>query len=361
MTRTGIAAVAALVSSLPLGCDANGAAPVVAARETAPVAGADDAADDACIWIDPAAPERSTIIGTDKESGGLYVYDLDGELLQVAPGGELNNVDLRHGFRLGGDAVALVVAGDRTDNRLAIYRVDPATRELASVAAPREPLDMQVYGSCMYRSAASGETYVFVDSKSGLVRQLLLRDDGGGGVAATLVRELDVGGQVEGCVADDELGDLYVGEEEVGIWRYGAEPDAGGDRVSVDRAGERDLVADVEGLAIYRGAGGAGYLLASSQGNSTFTVYDRGEGNQHLFTFTVVGASGVDAVSDTDGIEVSNVALGPAFPDGLFVAQDGDNDGDNQNFKLVSWGDIAGASDPPLLIDTTPRNVREEP
>jgi len=42
-------------------------------------------------------------------------------------------------------------------------------------------------------------------------------------------------------------------------------------------------------------------------------------------------------VSDTDGIDVTATPLGPRFPRGLFVAQDGRNDGANQNFKLVPW------------------------
>jgi 3-phytase len=35
--------------------------------------------------------------------------------------------------------------------------------------------------------------------------------------------------------------------------------------------------------------------------------------------------------------------FGPDYPAGLFVAQDGDNIPDAQNFKLVSWADIKAA------------------
>ncbi|PYK99620.1 MAG: hypothetical protein DME19_08030 [Verrucomicrobia bacterium] len=34
-------------------------------------------------------------------------------------------------------------------------------------------------------------------------------------------------GTCMGCVADDELGLFYVAEEAAGIWKFGAEPDAG--------------------------------------------------------------------------------------------------------------------------------------
>ena len=101
--------------------------------ETEPVPPGGDA-DDPAIWLDPDDPAKSTIIGTDK-LGGIAVYDLAGDQIQYLADGDLNNVDLRDGFPLGGESVTLVTAADATTNRLAIYRVDPATRELVDVAA----------------------------------------------------------------------------------------------------------------------------------------------------------------------------------------------------------------------------------
>jgi hypothetical protein len=65
-----------------------------------------------------------------------------------------------------------------------------------------------------------------------------------------------------------------------------------------------------------------------------------------------VDGNGIDGTSDTDGIDVTRAALGEAFPKGLFVAHDGQNDVGHQNFKLVPWQAIAGAFAPPLLVDT---------
>ena len=137
-----------------------------------------------------------------------------------------------------------------------------------------------------------------------------------------LVRSFDVGSQTEGIVADDEQAALYVGEEAVGIWRYGAEPDAGTARVQVDSTSGGHLTADVEGLAIYHASDGTGYLLASSQGSSEFVVYERQGGNDYVMTFEVGSGGGIDGVSGTDGIDVINVDLGPSFPMGAFAAQD---------------------------------------
>ncbi|MBP9903434.1 MAG: phytase, partial [Verrucomicrobia bacterium] len=54
-------------------------------------------------------------------------------------------------------------------------------------------------------------------------------------------------------------------------------------------------------------------------------------------------AGRVGATQETDGIAVSGGSFGPDYPDGLFVAQDGDNAPAAQNFKLVSWRDIVMA------------------
>ncbi|HWL50621.1 MAG TPA: phytase, partial [Acidimicrobiia bacterium] len=154
----------------------------------------------------------------------------------------------------------------------------------------------------------------------------------------------------EGCVADDDLAYLYVAEEVVGIWKYEAEPDAGSSRVSVDQVGSM-LDSDVEGLTIYYGPEGAGYLIASSQGSGEYATYNRTGDNEHVSNFQIVDSASVDGTSSTDGIDVMSAPLGAGFPNGLFVAQDGDNDSGNQNFKLVPWDVVAGST-PTLAVET---------
>ena len=328
-------------------CD-TGSARVTTARsvsptvETEPVPNAGDAADDTAIWVDAADPERSAIIGTDKQ-GGIAVYDLAGEQLEYRADGRMNNVDLREDFPLGRDSVSLVTAGNRSDDSIAIYRFDPETRTLDDVAARTIVVGFDSYGSCMYRSATSGEFYYFVTSQDGDVEQWRLFDNGAGRVEAEMVRSFAVASQAEGCVADDQLGHVYVAEENVGIWRYGADPSDGTDPVtdrllvdSTDLTGH--LAKDVEGLAIAYDVAGRDYLFASSQGNSTYTVYRRGEDGSFRFFRSVkveAAESGIDGTQETDGIDVTSASLGPDFPGGLFVAQDGVNGAENQNYKLV--------------------------
>lgn len=309
---------------------------ITAAVETAQVPHDGDAADDPAIWIHPTNPARSTVIGTDKK-GGLAVYDLAGQQLQYLPDGRKNNVDLRTGFSLGGQTIALVTASDRTDRRLSIYRVNPDTRLLENIAA-RPIITGAGYGACMYHSAVTDKFYYLVNSEQGLVEQWELFDNGAGRVDAAKVRTFEVGGRTEGCVADDQLGHLYIGEEATGIWKYGAEPTAGDARSSVATTSPGGhLKEDVEGLALYDAGNGRGYLIASSQGSDSYVIYQRDGSNAYVATFQIAAGNGIDAVSVTDGIDVTSANLGPAFPKGLFIAQDHVNDGMNQNFKLVPW------------------------
>ena len=83
--------------------------------------------------------------------------------------------------------------------------------------------------------------------------------------------------------------------------------------------------------------------MASSQGDNSYVVYERGGENAFVRRFQIREGNGIDGTEDTDGIDVTTADLGAAFTDGLFVAQDGENDGGNQNYKLVPWGAVAGS------------------
>jgi len=355
-----LAALTLLASACVAPSAQDAVVPVEATVETAPVHHGGDAADDPAIWLHPTEPSKSLILGDDK-GGGLCVYGLDGAELQVLDEKKhLNNVDVRYGFALAGsfadgtahERVDLVGVGNQTDNTLRFYKIHPSARRLEP-AGDVGPLGLVPYGSCLYRSAKTGTFSCFVNDRNGTAQQWELRDGGSGRVAGARVREFKVGSTTEGCVADDALGAFFIAEERVAIWKYGAEPGDGDARVRVDKTGkDGHLTADIEGLAIYDAGGGRGYLLASSQGSNTFTVYDRAGAHEYRGTFRIADGA-VDGVSDTDGIEVLSAALGPAFPKGLFVAQDGSNTkpAANQNYKLVPWESIARKFQPPLMVE----------
>ncbi|MCC6742541.1 MAG: phytase [Acidobacteria bacterium] len=313
---------------------------ITAVVETVPVPVGGDAADDPAIWVNPKDSSKSLVLGTNKQLG-LHVYDLAGSELQMIRDGKLNNVDLRDGFKLGTRTVALVTAGNRSTNSISVYALDPATLRVENVAA-RLITTAPAYGSCMYRSAKTGKFYYILANKVGTVEQWELFDNGAGKVDGKLVRTFKLDSQIEGCVADDELGHLYIGEEAVGIWKFGAEPDAGDVRTPMAMASGGRLTIDVEGMAIAKSGPKKGFIVVSSQGNNTYVVFRREGSNEYVRTVRVVDGDGIDGTSDTDGLDVTSADLGGRFRHGLMVVQDGFNDKGFQNFKYVPLEKVLG-------------------
>jgi len=318
---------------------------VPAAVETAPVDEADDAADDPAIWVAPDVTQ-SVVIATQKQ-GGLFVYDLSGAIVQDLPGGEPNNVDLREGFGWPEGASPLVGASDRTDDALVLWRFDPLTRQLDPQPRARIATGFaEIYGFCLGRMGDS-MVAIATDKESGEVGVWRLSLAGDGGITGERIVTYTLGSIAEGCVVDDDAGVYYVAQELEGIWRATLDDADGSERRQIGAVGDGVLVGDVEGLTIWRGGEGGGYLIASVQGASRFAVYDRGGENAYRGSFSIsVSADGsADAVQGTDGIDVVSAPLGAAFPQGLFVAQDDENTDPNelQNFKYVSWAEVATA------------------
>lgn len=313
---------------------------VTARVQTPPVGTArEDAADDPAIWRNAAHPAASLIVGTDKK-GGLYVYDLKGtqKSFLAAPG--LNNVDL---VELP-DGRVLVAASDRSDLarvQLFLALLDTATGQLAPagriVVGPGEG-----YGICMIKPSGADGIIAFSAPKEGTIYRTVITGTGitqaNGTFAGTTTTLAQVPTQTEGCIADPRTGTLYIGEEDAGIWAI--DTTTGAKRM-VARVDNKMLVADVEGLAIAPEGADGGYLVASSQGDNAYAVF-RLPDMAPLGRFRIAqGAFG--SVEETDGIELDHRDFGPDFPKGLFIAQDGINAPQAQNFKFVRWDEVLTA------------------
>jgi 3-phytase len=321
---------------------------LTATYETDPVprGAGDDAADDPAIWINPACPDSSRIVGTDKK-GGLAVYNLQGKELHYYADGLMNNIDLRYGYHLGDNSIDIIAASNRSGNTIDLYRIksEGSLEKIYKRQLPTEMSD-EVYGLCMYKSPVTGKFYVFLNNKFGDIEQWEIFADGNL-LDGKIVRKLKVATQVEGMVADDENSTLFVGEEDCGIWRFNAEPDAPVSGTFLVFSGEKDnrnIKFDIEGLAIYNLQHGKGYLIASSQGNDSYAVFTREAPNSYLGSFRIVNGN-CDGVEGTDGLDVTSIPIGNSFPNGLFVTQDGENDENGstaaQNFKIVRWDSIS--------------------
>lgn len=414
----------ALTAALPASAEDDDALPAVLPRVETPAlyddeAGGNSDADDPAIWRNAADPDASLVVATAKE-GGLRVYDLGARLVQslaapAGPGpgdapGRYNNVDVVQGLKLSTGRADLAVTTDRGNDRLRIYRIDPASpgRPLSDVtdpaAAPVFSADQAeineqrtAYGLATWTDRASGRTYALVSRRERTTIALLeLTPTAGGRVGYRKVRTLDLPSsfrlpngtswspcaepgelpQVEGMVVDPANGTLYAGQEDVGIWRVpatlggtprlvdtvreygvpgtydeateecvsGADPGYGGTRVT----------ADVEGLTLVAEADGDGHLLASSQGDDTFAVYDRerSDDNEYEGGFRVAAtATGPDGSEECDGAAALNAPLGRRFPGGLLVVQDGHDDAGQAedrtatNFKFVDLREVLTALD----------------
>ena len=173
---------------------------------------------------------------------------------------------------------------------------------------------------------------LYVASRKGLV-PIRRRNRGWEAGAAAFLGE-----PVSAILRDPRDGTLYVGEETRGIWRFA--PGASEGELVAQTDG-RQLVADVEGLAIMPQGDNGGWLVASSQGDNAYALY-RLPDMAPVSRFRI-GAGKFGATQETDGIDLVPGDFGPDYPNGLFVAQDGDNRPYAQNFKLVSWQTILEA------------------
>jgi 3-phytase len=339
-----------LISLLPLaaaGCaSTKSAVPIVpttpaasvqARGETDAVGTANaDAADDPAIWRNAANPAASLIVGTDKKAG-LHVYDLTGKDRFFIDAGRVNNVDLKDM----GEAGVIVAASDRNDPRnakLALFRLDTASAKLVPLGTV--PVGTgEAYGVCLYRTG--GKLHAFNVIKDGTIRQVEL-DLSSAAPTGKLVRTMKLATQSEGCVADERTHRLYVGEEDVGVWRFDARADGPVAGTKIAAADGQNLVVDVEGVAIAtEGEGNGGYLLVSSQGDHAYAVY-RLTDEAFVGRFRLT-AGKFGSTEETDGIELITGDFGPDYPGGLFIAQDGYNPPKAQNFKFAAWVDIKAA------------------
>jgi 3-phytase len=302
---------------------------IMAHQQTAPVSRYGDAADDPAILV-ASGGDSALILATDKRRG-LAAYDLDGRLQQFLPVGRVNNVDILPGLELGGQLRTIAAASNRSGNSISLFSIEGS--DVAHLADLPTDLE-EVYGLCVYGSSSGA--YVFINGKSGRYQQYRLSWENNAPGAA-LVREFSLPSQPEGCAADPVTGRIFMGEEAAGVWVAGAEPD--GDAPELVIPTSDALVADVEGMDIYR-SDSAAYLVVSSQGSDSFAVY-RTQPPYALagrFRITVNLQRGVDGVSETDGLAVSASAL-PGYPRGILVVQDGRNRMPDapQNFKIIDW------------------------
>jgi len=307
-------------------------------------------ADDPALWADRADPSRALSFAADK-SIGLYVHDMAGKVLQFFPDGPMNNVDLRD-FTVGDRNLVLVAAAERDRFGIMTWLLDPATLKVQRWGFLPTSRDFgEPYGFCM--GQFGGETFLIPNNKDGVVRAYAV-SAGPDGPGMALRHSWKLGTQTEGCVVNDKTGDLYVGEEDAAIWRMTlAQPATAPVRIApIDN---KRLFADVEGLSLMRDDGRT-FLIASSQGDSAFPVWELAGGEYRFIGRFRVQGGAIDPVTKTDGLDAWSGPIAD-YPQGAIAVHDHcdgegpndppasicDSDTKQQNYKLVDWRSVKAA------------------
>ncbi|MFD0369620.1 phytase [Streptomyces sp. NPDC127114] len=337
--------------------------------------------------------------------------------------GRFNNVDIVYGFELGGRKTDLALVSDRGRDRVRAYAIDPRAvaegrpplRDVTDPAAPpvfaadEAEVDDQRTSYGLAAFSDDDEAYVVVSRREETRLRLLRLKDRDGRVGYGTEDTLDLPTtftlpngqdwtpcadpgerpQVEGMAVDQEEHVLYAAQERVGLWRIDLDDaefedpqlvdrvreygtpwtyDAEEEECVLDTAGDpgfggEHLSADAEGVTVYHAQDGTGYVLASSQGDNTFAVYERDGDNDYVGSFRLADGA-VDGVQHSDGSTVVNVPLGRAFPKGMLVTHDGeaapaDGDREGTDFKFVRWDAVAGAFPERLTVDTESFDPRD--
>jgi len=317
----------------------------IATGETAESPYQGDSIDDAIVWVNPQNPADSLILATLKASNqkpvkptGLLVYNLSGEQVQFLPGGTPNNIDIRYDIEIRGTSQPLIAASNWWSNNVSFYTVDSKTLEVRHILSDTPTGLSDLRGLCLYKNRL-GEIHYFAIGEDGHGEQYVLSKTG----SAKLVNRYELTSAAEGCVVDDKMGRLYISEEKKGLWRFSADEVTRPPSRIMRTSWFGPLRADLEGLTIYQEPDGQGFLIASSQGNSQYLLFDRQE-NNYIGRFKIDTGS-IDSVTGTDGIFASSRYLGNLYPEGVLIVQDHTNVDSgrpaNQNFKLIDWRSIS--------------------
>ena len=305
--------------------------------------------DDPAIWVHPTDPSLSLIIGTDKDSlGALYVFDLKGKVIDslVRKGIQRpNNVDIGYRFSLGTDTVDFAVTGERLTSKLRFFSLPDMTEintgGIEIYQGETGPYFRDLMGVAVYQSPKSGKTYIIAGRKNGptdgtyLWQYEVIGENGQ--IRLELARKFGKysgSKEIEAIAVDAELGYIYYSDEGTGVRKYHAEPEMGNAELALFAMD--GFADDHEGISIYKLDESTGYILVSDQQAGLFHVFPRegSQGNPHQHTLITKLAV---STSESDGSEVSSLALGPDFPKGLFVAMS-----DDKTFQIYRWEDLAG-------------------
>jgi len=297
--------------------------------------------------------------------GGLEVYGLDGKRQASVAAGEAAGIDVAYGFPLAGKPATVLATVDANGNHLRLFTMDGAVP--VEAGARDITLDFAVEGVCLFHSRLDGALYAIAVGDGGEVEQQMIHATADGKLDARQVRRVNLPSKLKQCVADND-GNLYVTEQDVGVWHLDANPEADLSASLVDAPRLGHLGEETEGVALYDGGEGSQWLLVSNSSDGRINVYDRAD--HDAFLGSLAPSSQGKPMEEPGPLFATSAALGDGFSHGLLLI--GDEDG-GANHKMVAMTAVADAlgrspgtaqdphapAPPPLatvtaLVETTP-------
>ena len=268
---------------------------------------------DSAVW-QSADGQQSLLIST-LEGDGIAVYNASGKEIQHIEGIEALGADVRYDLRSkDGKKVDIAAVGLPDEDAIAFYHINGKTNT-PLIEVGRLPLEITPEGVCLGKNATSGDMFVASYDEAGNLVQYKLKFDGQKVSSAiqhngkpTFVRSMNVGGELSGCTMDDETNTLYVAEQNVGVWVYGADPENVKDRALLDAVEPLGHLEEIENLDIVYQAHGKGAIVIADEGQG-FVLYDR-VSHKFLGKFDVAGVEEAKLVSaSTQQLWIGNTEL----------------------------------------------------
>lgn len=226
---------------------------------------------------------------------GLLLLGKDGQQLSHLEG-HMELLDIRHNLALNGKTISLAASLDKQWNRPVLVSVSGNNvKAEANLSSP----NFQVDGLCLYQDNQK-HVYLFMLDGMGKAEQWLIYDGASESLAIRSVRELSMPPASSYCSVDDSTDTLYVSEEGLGVWAYGAHPEAKFERKPVNLVkpygGESENIAGVAAVP--------GGILAVDPDTATVSAYKVADGEaEKVFSAPLKGVEVPESIAVSSGLD----------------------------------------------------------
>lgn len=262
-----------------------------------------------------SSDSKNTLLIAALEEDGLAVFNADGKQIQHIEANEVLGVDVRYAMVANnGDEIDIAAIVLADENAFAFYEIEENSQQpLRKIGQFTAPIKLE--GICLAKNLTTGALYANGFSDEGEWVQFKLKYDGKK-ISSALqdngkampVRHTQVGGKLSSCVVDDETSTLYLAEQNIGIWQYGADPEDVKERWLLDVAKPIGHLAEVESMDIAYQKSGNGLIIVADE-QQGFLLYDRNS-KAYLDEFSIDGVEEAKLVTvANDGLWIGNTEI----------------------------------------------------